>query len=96
MHLLKISLKLLITGTETFLRFEPYQHVEKMQLTEAVSNIPVPSQLYGKIHVMLYLQTLFEDGNLDAQWDSNEQGRNKRKYLIIVNCHAHCTLGLIA
>ena len=34
---------------------------------------PVPSQLFGKIHEMLCLQTLSEDDSLAAQWGSEDQ-----------------------
>ena len=53
-----------------------------MQWAEAISDIPVPSQLSGKIHVMLYLQTLSADDSLDAQLDSNDQEKKERFY-----CH---------
>lgn len=36
-------------------------------------NVPVPNQLSGKIHVMLYLQILSADDSLGAQWDSNDK-----------------------
>lgn len=55
-----------------------------MQLAEAISNIPVPSQLSGKIHVMLYLQTLSVDDSLDAQLDSNDQEKKERFYCCLL------------
>ena len=51
--------------------------MSETQLAEAISNIPVPSQLSGKIHVMLYLQTLSVDDSLDARLDSNDQEKRK-------------------
>ena len=83
MYFLEVTLKLLIPGVK-----------KKTKLAEAISNTPVPSQLSGKIHVMLYLQTLSVDDSLDAQLDSNDQ--EKRKDFTVVDRHKQCTISLTA
>ena len=82
MFFLEITMKLSIPGTSTLKREVSIlpKSEQKKHLAEAISNIPVPNQLFGKIHVMLYLQTLSVDDSLDAQLDSNDQEKKVRFY----------------